>query len=203
MKTAKSTKKRNNHTRDEIIKKTVQIIQTEGLENFTLNDLLTKMNIAVGTFYYYFESKEELLFNSLIYSDQLFLDSFNKKYRKTESAKERLCYFLHEQSLIANDFTAQYLDNYWHIMKTQVMEYYFDASLSPKYQLLISIIADGQASGEFHPVPSAKSLAELVWTAMAGTVEFSRMSSTYSLDKHVKEQSKTITALLSTNALKG
>ena len=47
--------------RNEIIDAAEKIFAAKGFEKATINDILTSISIAKGTFYYYFKSKEEVL----------------------------------------------------------------------------------------------------------------------------------------------
>jgi AcrR family transcriptional regulator len=47
--------------RDEILNSAQRLIYTKGYEPMAIQDILDELNIAKGTFYHYFESKQELL----------------------------------------------------------------------------------------------------------------------------------------------
>ncbi|MBB2182927.1 TetR/AcrR family transcriptional regulator [Lachnospiraceae bacterium MD1] len=47
--------------RSEIIDTAEQLFETKGYDKCTVNDILKKVGIAKGTFYYYFKSKEEVM----------------------------------------------------------------------------------------------------------------------------------------------
>ena len=47
--------------REEIVNEAVRLFAEKGFRNTSVNDILAAVNIAKGTFYYYFKSKEELL----------------------------------------------------------------------------------------------------------------------------------------------
>lgn len=47
--------------REEIIRETVKLFAEKGYVNTSVNDILAAVNVAKGTFYYYFKSKESLL----------------------------------------------------------------------------------------------------------------------------------------------
>ncbi len=53
--------KEYNERRDEIIDTAQGLFYTRGYEKCTVNDILREVNIAKGTFYHYFRSKEEVL----------------------------------------------------------------------------------------------------------------------------------------------
>ncbi len=47
--------------RNEILDKAAGLFEANGYNKTTINDILREVNIAKGTFYYYFKSKEELM----------------------------------------------------------------------------------------------------------------------------------------------
>lgn len=47
--------------RNEILDKAASLFETNGYNKTTVNDILREVNIAKGTFYYYFKSKEEVM----------------------------------------------------------------------------------------------------------------------------------------------
>lgn len=173
----------------QIIVSTYQMLTKEGLENFTLQELISRLDIGVGTFYYYFESKDDLLYNTFVYGDTQFVEKFEKKYKKIGAFADKLLLFLHEQALSTHGMNAQYMENYRHVIRHQMMTYYFDTRLSPKYRLLYEIIEAGQRSGEFTDRYSARDLAEYFWTLMAGAADFARLSQAYDILEHIERLS--------------
>lgn len=53
--------KEHDERRNEIIDKAAVLFETNGYNKTTINDILREVNIAKGTFYYYFKSKEEVM----------------------------------------------------------------------------------------------------------------------------------------------
>ena len=196
----KARLKKKSNTKAEIISKACQIIKREGVENFTVQQLIAKLEIGVGTFYYYFSSKEMLLFETLVFLDEQFVEMFKVKYHDISSNAEKLKLFLHEQAMVASNITAQHLDNYRRVLKKNILTYYFNAKISPKYQMLIDIMEDGQAQNEFTRAFPAKALAELVWTTMAGAADFSRISELYDIATHTDQMGEILAELVKKNS---
>ncbi|GIP34921.1 TetR/AcrR family transcriptional regulator [Paenibacillus sp. J2TS4] len=53
--------KKPEERRNEILDAAEMLFTTQGYSNTTVNDILNKVGIAKGTFYYYFQSKEEVM----------------------------------------------------------------------------------------------------------------------------------------------
>ena len=56
-----------------IVLATLNIIFEEGLDNFSVNYLLRKLKISKGSFFHYFDSKEDLLADVIDYASQPFI----------------------------------------------------------------------------------------------------------------------------------
>lgn len=48
--------------KSKILEATVQLLKEKGVENVTVRNVCAKAGIAVGTFYYYFKNKDDLMF---------------------------------------------------------------------------------------------------------------------------------------------
>ena len=55
---------KNNETKQKILNVSLSLIKERGYDNVTLNDICAANGISKNTFYYYFKSKEEILFQS-------------------------------------------------------------------------------------------------------------------------------------------
>ncbi|WDV45653.1 TetR/AcrR family transcriptional regulator [Clostridiaceae bacterium M8S5] len=53
--------KKHNERKNEILDATLTLFITNGYQKTTINDILHELNIAKGTFYHYFKSKEDVL----------------------------------------------------------------------------------------------------------------------------------------------
>ncbi|MDO4536405.1 MAG: TetR/AcrR family transcriptional regulator [Clostridium perfringens] len=64
MATEKKLKQKLNRieNKSKIMEATVQLIKEEGVEKVTVRNVCAKAGIAVGTFYYYFQNKDDLMF---------------------------------------------------------------------------------------------------------------------------------------------
>lgn len=68
--------------RNEILDTAEMLFETKGYSNTTVNDILREVNIAKGTFYYYFKSKEEVL-------DAVIERHLEKGLERAEAVKKR------------------------------------------------------------------------------------------------------------------
>lgn len=99
------TVKRPDVRREEIVKTARTLFQTRAYENTTMQDLMDALNIAKGTIYHYFASKEELL-EAVV--DDLIDEELGKKEAFMSSDDVRQLDALHKlRLLITSDRMAE------------------------------------------------------------------------------------------------
>jgi AcrR family transcriptional regulator len=118
--------KKHGERLDELLKTSMALFSSKGYDNTSVNDIITAVGIAKGTFYYYFKSKEDLL-NALIEtfaaqiaekleviaSDQsldaiaklnrFFVDAGNYKLENKETVKLAAMVFYREENLLMRE----------------------------------------------------------------------------------------------------
>ncbi|SDX31232.1 TetR/AcrR family transcriptional regulator [Eubacterium barkeri] len=65
-------------TKDKIYNAAVAIINERGFNNVSIEDITSSANVAKGSFYTYFESKEALVFYTFKQSDQVYEAAYNQ-----------------------------------------------------------------------------------------------------------------------------
>jgi AcrR family transcriptional regulator len=63
-------------TKKKIYDAAVQVINEKGFGNVSIEDITTRANVAKGSFYTYFTSKEDLLFDTFRQSDAVYAQAF-------------------------------------------------------------------------------------------------------------------------------
>lgn len=83
------TKEEREKMQDALYTHTIRLIKKKGMKKITVEDIIQSVGIAKGTFYSYYPSKEELLFNTLLKSEEklfqviLTLDFSTGAFRET------------------------------------------------------------------------------------------------------------------------
>lgn len=72
IKTLTERKKQSAATRDRIFEAAADLIGESGFEKVTIRDICKKADVAIGTFYIYFKSKYEILYELYRKADELF-----------------------------------------------------------------------------------------------------------------------------------
>ncbi|MDZ7935225.1 MAG: TetR/AcrR family transcriptional regulator [Emticicia sp.] len=67
-----------------------QLILDEGLTSLSLEKKYLKSNLAVGTIYLYFSSKEDIIANLTVKSRQILFDKFTEHANKVQNPLEKI-----------------------------------------------------------------------------------------------------------------
>jgi len=78
-------------TKNKIYNAAVTVINEKGFNNVSIEDITTYANVAKGSFYTYFESKEALVFYTFRQSDEVYEEAFEKV--KDEDFPEMVVHF--------------------------------------------------------------------------------------------------------------
>jgi len=152
------TTKKGSQTKDRIFHAALQLIQSKGYEQTTLVDICAEANIANGTFYHYFNSKQDILV-SYVQQESLDLAAFYASLDKTSYA----------DNLIR---VIDYQADYFLLKGTEFVSTFYTIMLQTKHRIydygnfsLLEIIYDcfaaGQKAGEFSSQYTARYLQEL------------------------------------------
>ena len=75
-------------TKKKIYDAAVQVINEKGFGNVSIEDITTRANVAKGSFYTYFTSKEDLLFDTFRQSDAVYAQAFAQVQDEDSSRSE-------------------------------------------------------------------------------------------------------------------
>lgn len=118
---------------DDIIIAGKEILNEKGYDEFSMRDVSSKINIATGTIYNYFKSKNALIFNILYKDWQCFLSEIEDDLASADSLDDSL-------ELIFNDlvdFVLKYEDLYKKHLEIRDFSYE-DNSIALDLQIIIS-----------------------------------------------------------------
>lgn len=110
----------------EILERAASLFAQNGYHNTSIRDLAAALDTSLAGLYYYFETKEELLFLISQYSFDSVISSLNEKLAQTKDPLDRLRVFVHNH--------LQYFVTHLDAMKVLAHE---SDSLSGKYFELI------------------------------------------------------------------
>ena len=164
------------HSREEILEKGSSIIQHQGYTNTGISDILKALNIPKGTFYNFFDSKEEFVLEAIdIYADkglQLMKSLFDDPEK---DALGKLRSFYYDFMLRTNKDTqcraACLINNLSYEMGAvnDIIAERLDQHYSQQVKTLAKVIKQGQKEGTIRDDQTASKLAEFIHTnAMGG-----------------------------------
>lgn len=126
------------------------IFAENGFEKTTVDQIAEEANVAKGTIYYYFKSKDEIFFGLMEDGIANFLDSINGKIKKTEDPKERLEKLLTAQLNYYEkhrDFCRVLLSEFWRLESRWKKNI---SDIQSKYvEVIKEIIQDGKKTNIF------------------------------------------------------
>jgi AcrR family transcriptional regulator len=140
--------------RNELMDAAEQLFVEKGYEHTSASDIIRKVGVAQGTFYYYFKSKDEIL-NAVI-------DRYIKRYAefvKSVADDDRMSALQKVQRIIDELFSmsdqkrrfSQYLNLEGKVARHERFQGYFESEISP---LVTRIVKQGISEGIFkvdHP----------------------------------------------------
>ncbi len=151
---AKETKKR-------IINSGKKLIQSEGFDHVSVNEISKNAGITVGTFYYYFNSKDELLYEMMPKMKDYFKSKEAQQMKEESSFAQLMSYFSY---LIHYPF-GEYKDVMKHILASEAATAFIDSDRIPDIE---SILSEGQGRGEFEQTMPPVYMARLLFYANRG-----------------------------------
>ncbi|WP_317855982.1 TetR/AcrR family transcriptional regulator [Chakrabartyella piscis] len=78
----------------------IDLINAQGYEKTTIDDIVRKAGTATGTFYLYFKTKRDLLFKSILEYDHFVEISYGYAKEKTTFREQLQTFYFHEYSQI-------------------------------------------------------------------------------------------------------
>lgn len=154
--------------KDQILKVAMQIFAECGYERASVDNIAIKANVAKGTIYYYFKSKEEI-FSCLIDDGiEKLLDMLKSKIDSVTSPSEKLKIFLENQ--------FEYFAEYKNFCKVLFSEILINEKLSASnikklrntyLVYLQQIIEEGCISGEFKSELDVDTLVSMLFLSSA------------------------------------
>lgn len=153
-------------TRKTILNSAMELFEKHGYENVTIRDITDKANVSLGSFYTYYESKDQLF----IYINQYRILTYNEAYEsldKNKSAIDKLLEF--GEKIVENDFSLSAIRVlYSRQLVEEDMQKYYSASNSNTHDIFKKIINEGINQGEIRNDLPADTMAYLVLSCLRG-----------------------------------
>lgn len=150
--------KKGSQTKERIFQAALQLIQNKGYEQTTLVDICAEANIANGTFYHYFNSKQDILV-SFVEQESRDLADFYANLEKTSYA-DALIKIIDYQADYYMRKGTEFVSTFYTIM-LQTKHKIYDYGTFSLLEIIYDCFTGGQQAGEFSRHYSAHYLKEL------------------------------------------
>ncbi len=184
-----------NKTKRRIFNTAIKLFAEKGFDNSGIEEITAVSGVAKGSLYYHFETKEEI-FDTLLYGGfNLLNNSFEIKFRHTNSAKERLEAIL----MVLAKVIVLYEEFFMVIISNSIGEtdktIKCRKAISDLVDKISSVIDEGIENGEFKKADS-ESVGYLIFGSVYSSV-------LYRMKKNKEITSNEIYELLKTTFLNG
>ncbi|SDE31543.1 TetR/AcrR family transcriptional regulator [Sporomusa acidovorans] len=171
--------------KNKIIDAALELMQQQGYEGMTVEEIITAANISVGTFYHYFKSKADILQEAFRTMDKYFEEYVVGKLGDEHSSIDRITQFFHHYALHT---TTVGIDNIRSIYSMN------NPMFKTKRQMevfLEDIIHDGQAKGEITTSIPAEEIRRYFFILIRGVIfDWCVHAGSYNLEEEVNKYIK-------------
>lgn len=150
-----------------IIEAAIDVIAEKGFHNSRVSDIAERANVADGTVYLYFKSKEQILMTALDSAFQAFYRQAQKELKESKgaTAKLRILARLHLRELSRNRSLAVVLQTELR-QSAKFLAEFSQRELKGYFNLIREIIREGQAAGSIRQDISDKIAAACLFGAL-------------------------------------
>ncbi|GFN33162.1 TetR/AcrR family transcriptional regulator [Paenibacillus xylaniclasticus] len=153
-------------TKKKIISCGKKLILSKGFDNITVDAISKAADITVGTFYYYFKSKDELLFEIMPKVETYFASEEAKRLQNARSFEKIASYYCFFSAELYNQNSADFLRK---VFLSENALYMLDQDrISPAVELIL----EGQQRGELTLSYSAEYMAKTIFSATRGLCQY-------------------------------
>jgi TetR/AcrR family transcriptional regulator len=159
-----------------ILEAAEEIIQTEGLNSLNMDMVAKKTELAKGTLYLYFKSKEEIIASLSIKARKMLLNHYEKNTRKFSKSIDQLLaictatFSFHKKYPIYFDLIGIYEVNK-ELEITEEMQ----GAINNIFNLVIDIINKSKADGYLNPKLDVVQFGFCYWGILIGMVQLIRI----------------------------
>ena len=131
-------------TKKKIFDAAIELIETKGFVNITIQDINELAGVSVGTFYHYYKSKEDVFFELYQSADEYFKEKVSPKLESDELAVgEKIVSFFREYARFNIENGLEYVSQLYNTNNK-----FFISHKRYMVELLRKIVIDGQNRGD-------------------------------------------------------
>ena len=150
-------------TREKIYHTAYNLMKKTGFHKITIEDICKKADVSIGTFYHYFKSKDDILYEVYQRADNYFKDVLNKM-KSSNSLDQIVEYFQYyarysEQDSIGFTTHLYSIENKFFLKKGRLMQ-----------SMLEDIIKQGQEKEEISKEKTPEEIVDLLFLIARGVI---------------------------------
>ncbi|WP_312700271.1 TetR/AcrR family transcriptional regulator [Sedimentibacter sp.] len=151
-------------TKDKIYKTSIKLFMSRGFDNVSIQDIANSANISVGSFYNYYKSKLDVLYQNYMFADMKFTEFVNNGVEGNtvkDKIKNYMLFYIDFVTSEPYDFTKLLYNNgnKLFLKKGRAMQ-----------MLLVPIIDEGINNGEITDEMNSEEIVEFIFQSMRGLI---------------------------------
>ncbi len=148
-------------TKEYVFQAAIEVMEKKGCENTTIRDICKKADISIGTFYNYFNSKNDIFYEIYKEADDLFINDIKDLLEQASSYDKIISYFklyakLNIDTGIEEAKMLYNANNQWFLTRRAMQN------------ILSDIIKEGQDSGELITSMTADEMVDYLFILIRG-----------------------------------
>ncbi|MBI9107663.1 MAG: TetR/AcrR family transcriptional regulator [Spirochaetales bacterium] len=151
-------------TKNRIYDCALKLIERDGFDNVAIGDICKAAEVSVGLFYYYFPSKNDIIFELYKRADDYFLYEIKKRIL-SDDTPGRLREYLRSYIEFVENNEIELIRNLYVPTNTSFIEKGRGMQL-----VLETVIRDGQSAGEIDEARSPSEWVRFIFTVMRGII---------------------------------
>ncbi|SDB28772.1 TetR/AcrR family transcriptional regulator [Eubacterium oxidoreducens] len=178
----KSRAQQAEETKKRIIKQGKKLIIKNGYEKISVDEISKAADVTVGTFYYYFKSKFDLIMEFLPKVEDYFSGSYYKKHEEDTSYRKIIDYFSYFNTEIEKKTPVEVISKIY--TNPEALANLGTDRIMPGVELII----EGQIRKEITKEYQAMYIAQILFSASRGVCQlWSSMPESFSLSEATRD----------------
>jgi len=162
-------------SRRKIFETAVELFDRKGYDNVSIAEICEKAGFSAGAFYYYFESKEQVLAERYLpfalASDAFFKEILGRAQKENKSSVDQLAAFINTFLEYMNDVGVDALKTAYRLQIGPGFKASpGTAALLKPHDIVEKIVEEGQKAGEIRTDMSAAEITESLYSCVVGVL---------------------------------
>lgn len=160
--------------RQTLLQSAMQCFSDKGFQTTTIDDICRHAGVSKGMLYTYFESKEDIYLQLMEDTTAASMAQFEQLMAKCRTAVDKLQVMMERfrelpQNLGTQQFYTVQFEFWLHSTRHQELQEMMHKRYYEHLNLLVDILKEGIAAGEFSQTVDAEGIASIVWAIRDGT----------------------------------